>query len=63
MQIIIYFRANNQIDIYLLQEDGPSKIFLEEKQFAPSKILRLGVTLGKIILFKDISKRLFLEQK
>lgn len=55
------FPSQQSDNIYLLQKDG-SKIFLEET-IRPIEDTRLGVTLGKIIVFKDISKRLFLEQK
>ncbi len=57
-----YLFLNQQKDnIYLPQKDG-TKVFLEET-VRPIQENRTGNTLGKIIVFKDISKRLYLEHK
>ena len=56
----IYF-AGQRDYIYLPQLDG-SKIFLEET-VRPIQNNKTGSFLGKIIVFKDITKKLFLERK
>ena len=48
-------------NVYLPQADG-SRIFLEEN-IRPILNAKMAESLGKIIVFKDITKRLFLEQK
>lgn len=55
---LIHDRVEN---VYLPQKDG-SNIFLEET-IRPIQDTHLGKLLGKIIVFKDITKRLILENK
>lgn len=56
--LLMHDRTEN---LYLLQSDG-SKIFLDET-VRPIQDTHLGKSLGKIIVFKDITKRLALEKK